>query len=85
MDTTTISSVSSTSTESTTESTTITPTTAKTNKRCGPGFYRDTFGRCRRIRRPHLPYVILVIFVVMGNVINETEFFIIGNIVIMSK
>ncbi|XP_046680854.1 uncharacterized protein LOC124367786 isoform X2 [Homalodisca vitripennis] len=28
--------------------------TTKKSRRCGAGFYRDTSGRCRRIRRPHL-------------------------------
>lgn len=28
------------------------------NRKCGPGYFRDPMGRCRRIRKPHLPYVL---------------------------
>jgi hypothetical protein len=30
-------------------------TSVKPVRKCGAGFYRDTLGRCRRLRRPHTP------------------------------
>ncbi|XP_054262748.1 formin-J-like isoform X2 [Macrosteles quadrilineatus] len=33
-------------------------TSPKKSRRCGAGFYRDTLGRCRRIRRPHLQMLV---------------------------
>lgn len=27
----------------------------KVNRKCSPGYYRDNLGRCRRLRKPHLP------------------------------
>ncbi|XP_065207474.1 uncharacterized protein LOC135836514 isoform X2 [Planococcus citri] len=28
----------------------------KVNRKCAPGYYRDTLGRCRRLRKPHIPF-----------------------------
>ncbi|XP_050421411.1 uncharacterized protein LOC126833882 [Adelges cooleyi] len=37
------------------------PTSASTaNRKCGPGYFRDPMGRCRRIRKPHLPFLQMV-------------------------
>ncbi|XP_050546746.1 uncharacterized protein LOC126908585 [Daktulosphaira vitifoliae] len=30
------------------------------NRKCGPGYFRDPMGRCRRIRKPHLPFLQMV-------------------------
>lgn len=44
---------SAVSTAFATASSTATNSTA--NRKCGPGYFRDPMGRCRRIRKPHLP------------------------------
>ncbi|XP_075217888.1 uncharacterized protein LOC142322693 [Lycorma delicatula] len=38
---------------------TSTLATTRTTRRCGAGFYRDHFGRCRRVRHPQLPLLSL--------------------------
>ncbi|VVC24547.1 Hypothetical protein CINCED_3A013280 [Cinara cedri] len=41
-------------------SATASPTTGSANRKCGPGYFRDPMGRCRRIRKPHLPFLQMV-------------------------
>ncbi|XP_039291967.1 uncharacterized protein LOC111053969 [Nilaparvata lugens] len=43
----------------TTNTVASTSATSRTTKRCGAGFYRDHFGRCRRVRHPQLPLLSL--------------------------
>ncbi|RZF40520.1 hypothetical protein LSTR_LSTR000399 [Laodelphax striatellus] len=45
--------------EATTNTVASTSATSRTTKRCGAGFYRDHFGRCRRVRHPQLPLLSL--------------------------
>lgn len=35
-------------------------TNSTANRKCGPGYFRDPMGRCRRIRKPHLPFLQMV-------------------------
>uniref|UniRef100_A0A2S2NJC9 Uncharacterized protein n=1 Tax=Schizaphis graminum TaxID=13262 RepID=A0A2S2NJC9_SCHGA len=35
-------------------------TNSTVNRKCGPGYFRDPMGRCRRIRKPHLPFLQMV-------------------------
>lgn len=37
-----------------------TATNSTANRKCGPGYFRDPMGRCRRIRKPHLPFLQMV-------------------------
>ncbi|XP_026814324.1 uncharacterized protein LOC113554607 [Rhopalosiphum maidis] len=41
-------------------SATATVTNSTVNRKCGPGYFRDPMGRCRRIRKPHLPFLQMV-------------------------
>lgn len=45
---------SSESSTSVSTSTVSTLTTNKTRRRCGAGFFRDSNGRCRRLRKPSI-------------------------------
>lgn len=38
-----------------TAATAASATNSTANRKCGPGYFRDPMGRCRRIRKPHLP------------------------------
>lgn len=43
-----------------TASATASATNSTANRKCGPGYFRDPMGRCRRIRKPHLPFLQMV-------------------------
>jgi len=51
---------SAVATASAAASATATGTNSTINRKCGPGYFRDPMGRCRRIRKPHLPFLQMV-------------------------